>query len=248
MISIKSESDIKKMRVANKIISDMLKYLEELVKPGITTKYLDLKAQDFLRKNKVKPNFLNYNGFPGAICTSIDSQVVHGIPSENVFLEEGQIISIDTGCIYQGFHADAARTFAVGNIEKEKQRLIDITKESFFKGMEVLKEGTRIGDLGHAIQSHVERNGFSVVRDYIGHGIGTHLHEDPAVPNFGRPGTGIILKKNMTIAVEPMVNMGSKQTKVFFDSWTVLTADGKPSAHYENTVLIKEDGVEILSL
>lgn len=248
MINIKSESDIKKMRVANKIIGDMLKYLEEITKPGVSTKYLDLKAQEFLRKNNVKPNFLNYNGFPGAICTSVDSQIIHGIPSDRMILEEGQIISVDTGCIYQGFHADAARTFAVGKISEEKQRLIDVTRESFFKGMEILKDGVRIGDLAHAIQSHVESNGFSVVRDYTGHGIGTHLHEDPAIPNYGRPGTGLILKKNMTIAVEPMVNMGRKEVKVFLDGWTVVTADGMPSAHYENTVLITENGVEILSL
>ena len=248
MISIKSNSDIKKMRVANKIISDMLKYIEELIKPGISTKYLDIKAQEFLKKNSVVPNFLGYGGFPGAICTSIDSQVVHGIPSDKIILEEGQIVSVDTGCIYQGFHADAARTFAVGKISEEKQKLINVTRESFFKGMEVLKDGVHLGDLGYAIQSYVEKNGFSVVRDYVGHGIGTHLHEDPQVPNYGHPGRGIILKKNMTIAVEPMVNMGKKETRVFFDGWTVLTVDGKPSAHYENTVLITEDGVEILSL
>lgn len=248
MISIKSNSDIKKMRVANKIISDMLKYIEELIKPGVSTKYLDIKAQEFLKKNSVAPNFLGYGGFPGAICTSIDSQVVHGIPSDKIILEEGQIVSVDTGCIYQGFHADAARTFAVGKISEEKQKLINVTRESFFKGMEVLKDGVHLGDLGYAIQSYVEKNGFSVVRDYVGHGIGTHLHEDPQVPNYGHPGRGIILKKNMTIAVEPMVNMGKKETKVFFDGWTVLTVDGKPSAHYENTVLITEDGVEILSL
>lgn len=248
MITIKSESDINNMRKANKIIAEMLIYLEEIIKPGITTHYLDIKAREFLKNRNVIPNFLGYGGFKGAICASLENEVVHGIPTKSKILQEGQIISIDTGCIYNGFHADAARTFAVGKISKEKQNLIEVTKQSFFEAMKIIKDGVRLGDIGNTIQNYVEQFGYSIVREYVGHGIGKNLHEDPQIPNYGIKGRGLRLKKNMTVAIEPMVNMGKKEVYTLDDGWTVVTNDGLPSAHYENTILIKEEGVEILSL
>ncbi len=191
---------------------------------------------------------MGYNGFPASICTSINEQVVHGIPSEKVFVKEGDIVSVDCGSIYKGYNGDAARTFAVGKVSEEKSNLIEATKQSFFEGVKILKEGVRLGDLGHAIQTYAESLGYGVVRALVGHGIGKNMHEDPEVPNYGKAGHGMRLRKNMTIAIEPMINMGTYDVYMLEDGWTVVTADGLPSAHYENTVLIKEDGVEILSL
>ncbi len=247
MISIKTEEEIVLMRGANAIVRDLLLYLEEHIKPGITTKRLDSLAYDFIVKNNAKPSFLGFEGYPASICTSIDAQVVHGIPSERK-LVEGEIISVDVGTIYKGYQGDAARTFAVGEISAEKQRLIDVTRESFFKGIECLKDGARLGDLGYAIQSYAEKNGYSVVRALTGHGIGREMHEDPAIPNFGKAGRGMRVKAGMTLAIEPMINMGDYDVLLLDDGWTVVTADYKPSAHYENTVLVTENGVEILSL
>lgn len=247
MISIKTEEEIVLMRGANAIVRDLLLYLEEHIKPGITTKRLDALAYDFIVKNNAKPSFLGFEGYPASICTSIDAQVVHGIPSERK-LVEGEIISVDVGTIYKGYQGDAARTFAVGEISAEKQRLIDVTRESFFKGIECLKDGARLGDLGYAIQSYAEKNGYSVVRALTGHGIGREMHEDPAIPNFGKAGRGMRVKAGMTLAIEPMINMGDHDVLLLDDGWTVVTADYKPSAHYENTVLVTENGVEILSL
>ncbi|MCI8728829.1 MAG: type I methionyl aminopeptidase [Clostridia bacterium] len=247
MISIKTEEEIVLMRGANAIVRDLLLYLEEHIKPGITTKRLDALAYDFIVKNNAKPSFLGFEGYPASICTSIDAQVVHGIPSERK-LVEGEIISVDVGTIYKGYQGDAARTFAVGEISAEKQRLIDVTRESFFKGIECLKDGARLGDLGYAIQSYAEKNGYSVVRALTGHGIGREMHEDPAIPNFGKAGRGMRVKAGMTLAIEPMINMGDYDVLLLDDGWTVVTADYKPSAHYENTVLVTENGVEILSL
>ena len=248
MISIKTKEEIELMRKANQIVRDLLLYMEECVKVGITTKKLDTLAHEFILKEGATPSFLGFEGFPGSICTSIDEEIVHGIPKDDRYLEEGQIISIDVGTIYKGWNGDAARTFAVGKISAEKQRLIDVTRECFFKGVEILKSGVRLGDLGHAIQTHAESNGYSVVRELCGHGIGREMHEDPNVMNFGTPGRGMRLQAGMTIAIEPMINMGSREIEVLEDDWTVVTRDRKPAAHYENTLLITDEGVEILSL
>lgn len=247
MITVKSGGEIQKMKAAAKILRDTLLLLEENIKVGITTKKLDDIANGYIKKQNALPSFLNYNGFPASICTSIDEVVVHGIPSDRI-LEEGQIIGIDAGVFLNGYHSDAARTFKVGSITPLKQKLIDIAKKSFYDGMTVLKEGIRLGDLGAAIQKTVENNGFSVVREMVGHGIGGKLHEDPSVPNYGTAGRGIRLLKGMTLAVEPMINAGGHQIKWLDDGWTVVTCDGSPSAHYENTVLVTENGCEILTV
>ncbi len=247
MIIIKSDKEIAKMRKSGQITRDLLEMLEEHVKVGVTTKQLDRLAYDFIKKAGAKPSFLGYNDFPGTLCTSIDEEVVHGIPSNRV-LEEGMLLKIDTGAVFNGYHSDAARTFAVGNVSAEKKKLMDVCKESFFKGVAILKEGVRLGDLGHTIQSYVESNGFSVVRELVGHGIGQSLHEDPNVPNFGIMGRGTRLTKNMVLAIEPMINMGTYDVRIAKDNWTIITADKQPSAHYENTVVIGENGIEILTL
>lgn len=248
MITIKSSEEIELMRKANQIDRDCLLMLQDHIKPGISTKKLDELAYDYIVKCNAIPSFLGYSGFPASICTSVNEQVVHGIPSKKVILEEGDIISIDCGTIYKGWNGDAARTFAVGKISAEKQQLIDVTQQSFFEGVKILKAGVRLGDLGHAIQSYAESFGYGVVRDLVGHGIGKDMHEDPAVPNYGKPGFGYRLRNNMTIAIEPMINMGTYKVFQLEDGWTIVTQDDKPSAHYENTVLITEEGYEILSL
>lgn len=246
MVIVKSNKQIEGIRIANQITRDVLLLLQDNIKEGITTLYLDKLAREYMEKNNSKPAFLGYQGFPGSICVSINEQVIHGKPSKRI-LKEGDIVSIDTGANYNGFVGDAARTIAVGKISPEKQNLIDITEQSFFEGIKGLMAGVRLGDLGNAIQTYVEANSYSVVKDYTGHGVGVKLHEDPSVPNYGTKGRGMRLLKNMTIAIEPMVNMGSEEVELF-DDWTVVTSDGKPSAHYENSILILEDGIEILSL
>lgn len=248
MVTVKSAQEIELMRKANQIVRDTLNLLEEKIKPGMTTKQLDKLAHDYIVGCNAVPSFLGYSGYPASICVSIDEEVVHGIPSPKRYIEEGQIVSVDIGSIYKGYNGDAARTFAIGKVSEEKQRLIDVTRQSFFEGVKILKEGVRLGDLGHAIQSYAESNGFSVVRALVGHGIGTEMHEDPEVPNYGKEGHGLRLKANMTIAVEPMINAGTFDVVMLDDGWTVVTADGKPSAHYENTLAITPDGVDILSL
>jgi methionyl aminopeptidase len=246
MIVIKTQNEILAMKESAKILSDTLKLLAENIKAGMTTKQLDSIAYGYITKCGARPSFLNYNGFPASICTSIDDEVIHGIPS-NRRIEEGQIISVDAGVFYRGFHSDAARTFAVGKVSGVKQKLIEVAEKSFFSGIKILKEGIRLGDLGSAIQKTVEENGFSVVRDMVGHGIGAKLHEDPSVPNYGLAGRGLRLKAGMTLAIEPMINAGSYHIRVLEDNWTITTCDGNPSAHYENTVLITEEGAEILT-
>ncbi len=248
MITIKSKSEIEKMRLACKITGDVLKELEKHIKPGVTTKQLDKIALNYIVSRGAKPSFLNYNGFPGSICASRNDEVVHGIPSTNVKLTEGDIISIDVGAYIDGFHGDAARTFPVGKVSDEAMRLIEVTKESFFEGIKYAVHGGKLGDISAAIQEHVEKNGFSVVRDLVGHGIGKNLHEDPNVPNFGKAGKGVKLAAGMTLAIEPMVNAGEYDVCVLEDDWTVVTEDGSLSAHYENTILITKDGCEILTL
>ena len=247
MITIKSAQQIEKMREACAITKAALDLLRDNIKPGISTAQLDKIAHEFILSKGAKPNFLHYNGYPASICASVNDVVVHGIPRKDIILKEGDIISIDMGAVKNGFHGDAARTFPVGEISARAKKLIDVTRESFFEGIKHLKHGAKLGDVSYAIQSYVEENGFSVVRDLVGHGIGESLHEDPQVPNFGRAGRGMKLSAGMTLAIEPMVNEGAWEVAVLDDDWTVVTADGSLSAHYENTVLITKDGYEILT-
>ena len=248
MISIKSSKQIEKMRESCKLTKELFLILEDKIKPGISTKELDTVAYNFYKKHGATPNFLNYNGYPATICASVNDEVVHGIPSLKKILREGDIVSIDMGCILDGWHSDAARTFAVGKISDEAQVLIDNTKQSFFEGIKVIKHGVKLGDVSHTIQTFLEERGYGVVRDLVGHGIGQALHESPEVPNFGKAGHGVRLAAGMTLAIEPMVNSGTYRLNVLDDDWTVVTADGSLSAHYENTVLITREGCEILTL
>ena len=248
MISIKSASQIQKMRESCKLTRELFLILEDKIRAGVTTMELDTTAYNFYTKHGATPNFLNYNGYPGTICASVNDEVVHGIPSRHRVLRDGDIVSIDMGCILDGWHSDAARTFAVGKISDEAQRLIDVTRESFFKGIEVIKHGVKLGDVSSTIQDYVESNGFGVVRDLVGHGVGRALHEEPEVPNFGKAGKGIRLAAGMTLAIEPMVTAGDYHVNVLDDDWTVVTRDGSLAAHYENTVVVTREGVEILTL
>ena len=247
MIIIKNNKEIALMREAGKLVGETLLLIEEKVRPGITTAELDRIAEEFITKHGAKPSFKGLYGFPASLCISVNEQVVHGIPGGYV-LKDGDIISVDCGVHMNGFHGDAARTFGVGNITDEAKQLINVTKESFFKGIEYAKVGNRLTDISHGIQSYVEASGFSVVRDFVGHGIGRVVHEDPEVPNFGIPGRGPKLVKGMALAIEPMVNVGSYKVKTLKDDWTVVTSDGSLSAHYENTIVILPDGPEILTL
>lgn len=247
MILIKSDEDVKLMREPCAIVRDTLLYLEEKLRAGMTTKQLDGLAFEYITSRGAKPSFLGYGGFPGSICVSIDSEVVHGIPGDRV-IEEGEIVSVDVGAYKNGFHGDAARSFYLGETDEEKKKLVEVTRECFFKGIESVKAGIPLYDIGYAVQTYAEANGFSVVREMVGHGVGRQLHEDPTVPNYGRKGTGIRLKKGMTLAVEPMINAGRKEIGIMPNNWTIVTRDGRPSAHYENTVLVTEDGAEILTL
>lgn len=248
MITIKSSLELELMRKANAIVGDVLELMRDSVRPGVTTYELDKIAHDYIVKSGAKPSFLGYGGFPASICASVNEEVIHGIPSKSRVLQEGDIVSIDVGTLYKGYNGDAARTFAVGAVDEQKLKLMRVTEESFFKGIEILKDGVRLGDLGYAIQCHAESNGFSVVRDYVGHGIGQNMHEDPQIPNYGRAGHGLRVKSGMTLAIEPMINAGNYGVEVLDDGWTVVTVDGLPSAHYENTVAVTDDGVEILSI
>lgn len=248
MVIIKNKQQIEYMRLAGKVVGETLAKIEETVKPGITTMELDRIAEEYILKCGGKPSFKGYYDFPASICTSVNNEVVHGIPSDKVVLEEGDIISIDCGAILNGYHGDAARTLPVGKISEEAQKLIDVTKESFFKGAEKAIVGNRLTDISFEVQQYVEQRGYSVVRDYVGHGIGRDMHEDPEVPNFGRPGRGIKLTEGMVLAIEPMVNIGNYHVDVEENQWTVVTRDNSLSAHYENTVAILENGFEILTL
>ena len=248
MITIKTDAEIALMRESGKLTRDVLDLIGSRLKVGMTTKELDKIAYDYIKSYGAYPSFLGYSGYPASICASIDDTVVHGIPSNDIVIKEGQIVSIDVGVILNGWQGDAARTFKVGKVSEEKEKLVRVTEECFFKAVECLRDGTPLGTLGNAVQSHAEANGFSVVRALVGHGIGKEMHEDPSVPNYGRKGTGVRLKKGMTIAIEPMINAGVYQVDFMSDGWTVKTKDRKPSAHYENTVAITENGVEILTL
>lgn len=247
MITLKSPTEIGYMRESCAVIRDLLLYMEDKVKPGVSTKKLDEFVHDYIVKHGAKPSFLGYGGFPASACISIDDVVVHGIPSARR-LEEGMIVGVDVGAILNGWQSDAARTFLVGEVSAEKRRLVDTTRESFFKGVEQFRDGGRLGDISHAIQVYNEERGYSMVRDLVGHGIGREMHEDPQVPNFGRAGHGVRLAVGMVLAIEPMVNMGTWKVETLDDGWTCVTQDGMPSAHYENTVALTENGAEILTL
>lgn len=248
MITIKSKSEIEKMRMAGKITGDALKEVEKHIHPGVSTKQLDKAVHDYIISKGAKPGFLHYNGFPASICSSRNDAVVHGIPNKKEILREGDIISIDLGAAYEGYNGDAARTFPVGKISDEAQRLIDVTKQSFFEGIKYATHGARLGDVSAAIQEYVEKHGYSIVRDLTGHGIGRKVHEEPSIPNFGRPGKGVRLAAGMTLAIEPMVNQGKYPVEILDNDWTVVTADGSLSSHYENTILVTHGECEILTL
>lgn len=248
MITIKNSAQIAKMREAGAMLHDVLTQIKGKIEPGITTKELDHFAEKLIRSYGAVPSFLNYEGYPASICTSVDSQVVHGIPSAKTVLEEGQIVSIDAGLILDGWQSDSAFTAPVGKISEEAQRLIDVTEGSFFAALEVAKEGNRISDIGHAVQQYVESRGFSTVRALCGHGIGREMHEDPSVPNYGIPGHGIRLRRGMTICIEPMIAAGDYHVKTLRDGWTVVTTDGSLCSHYEHTIAITDGEPELLSL
>ena len=247
MIAIKNEHELIAMRQACRITAAARALAGDMVRPGVTTKQIDKAVHDYIVSQGANPSFLGYGGFPASSCISVNHTVIHGIPG-NYVLQDGDIVSIDVGAYYKGFHGDCAATFACGTISAEAQKLIDVTKQSFFEGIRFATPGHRVSDISHAIQTYVESNGFSVVRSFVGHGVGAQLHEEPEVPNFGAAGRGPRLLRGMTLAVEPMVNMGTYEVRVLKDRWTTVTADGKLSAHYENTVLITDGEPEILTV
>ena len=247
MISIKTKQEIELMRDVNRIIGLLFEHLRPLIQPGITTYELDREAELFIRSHNAKPGFKGYRGYPATICASVNNEVVHGIPGPRK-LVEGDIISIDVGAIKHGFNADAARTFPVGKISEDARRLIDVTKRALDAGIDKARPGNRLYDISAAVQKVAESAGYGIVRDFVGHGIGRNLHEDPQIPNFGKQGTGPVLKKGMTFAIEPMINMGTWKVKILNNGWTVVTADGSLSAHFENTIAITNDGPYVLSV
>lgn len=246
MITIKNSEEIELMKHAGHINYLTHELIEKNIRPGITTKELDKIAYDFIISQGCTPSFLNYEGYPASICTSVNDEVVHGIPSDRI-LKNGDIISIDIGVIYKGYHSDAARTHAVGTVTKEKEALIANTKQALYEGIKEVKAGAKLGNIGAKIEAYAHRHHLGVVEELVGHGVGTHLHEDPNVPNYGKYGTGITLKEGMTIAIEPMLNLGTKRIYLLDDDWTIVTQDGKPSAHFEHTVLVTKDGYIILT-
>ncbi|RNB78839.1 type I methionyl aminopeptidase [Brevibacillus panacihumi] len=246
MIILKSKAELEVMREAGRIVALTHQELAKAIKPGVTTKQLDEIAETFIRSMGAIPSFKGYGGFPGSICTSVNEELVHGIPG-NRTLQEGDIISLDIGAQFQGFHGDSAWTYPVGTISSENQKLLRVTEESLFKGLEQAKPGGRLSDISHAIQIHAEAAGFTLVREYVGHGIGQNLHEDPQVPNYGPPNRGPQLKPGMVLAIEPMVNAGERYVRTLEDNWTVVTVDRKTCAHFEHTIAITEDGYEIFT-
>ncbi len=247
-VSVKSNREIELMREAGRILAIVHEELEKIIEPGISTKRIDQIGEEIIRSYDCIPSFLDYQGYPASICISVNEQVVHGIPSKKKILHDGDIVSLDAGVIYKGYHSDAARTIAVGNISKEAQQLIDVTKQSFFEGIKFAKEGCHLHDISNAIADYAESFGYGVVRELVGHGVGCNLHEDPQIPNFHQTRRGIKLQEGMTLAIEPMIDAGTYEVKWLDDDWTVVTKDGSLSAHYENTVLVTKDGPEILSL
>ena len=248
MIVIKSKREIDLMREPCKVTGEILRNLEGIIKPGMTTQAVNAYVEEQIAHYNMKPTFKGYGGFPAGACVSVNEEVIHGIPSKDRILKEGDIVSIDTGATYRGYNSDAARTYAVGSISDEAQRLIDVTKQSFFEGIKYAMEGYRIHDIGHAVQVYAENNGMGVVRDYTGHGTGKALHEDPQIPNYGKAGTGTRIREGMTLAVEPMLTLGTYDVRVLSNDWTVVTTDASLSAHYENTIVITDGEPEILTL
>ena len=240
MIIIKNSEQLTLMRKAGRITAEALLVAKEAIRPGISTKEVDTKIRTFIEKCGAVPSFLGYGGFPGSACISLNEQVIHGIPSDKVIIKDGDIVKVDVGARYRGYNGDSARTFPVGKVSDEALRLISVTEQSFYEAIKFAKAGCRIGDIGHAVESFVISNGFSVVKDYVGHGVGKDLHEEPEIPNYGNPGRGARLYSGMTVAIEPMVNAGTQDVKVRADGWTVVTKDGKLSAHYENSVAITD--------
>ena len=245
MVVIKNSEQLMLMKKAGRITAEALLVAEEAIRPGVSTKEVDKKVQHYIEKCGAVPSFLGYGGFPGSACISLNNQVIHGIPSEKVIISDGDIVKVDVGARFRGYNGDSARTYAVGKVSDEALRLISVTEKSFYEALKFARAGFRVGDIGHAVESFVISNGFSVVRDFVGHGVGADLHEEPEVPNFGTQGRGARLYPGMTLAIEPMVNAGTANVKVLKDGWTVTTADGKLSAHYENSVAIT-DGDPIL--
>lgn len=247
MIFIKSKREIELMKEAGRIVALVHRKLKEAIKPGISTYELDLLAEEIIRENDATPSFKGYNGFEGSICASINNVVIHGIPRREHILKNGDIIAIDIGACYKGYHGDSAWTYPVGEISEERKKLLEVTERSLFEGLAFAKPGNRLSDISHAIEKYVLENGYNVVKDFTGHGVGSSLHEDPMIPNFGLPGKGPLLKVGMTLAIEPMVNVGTSRVKVLDDDWTTVTIDGKDSAHFEHTIVITEDGYTILT-
>jgi len=247
MIICKTAREIEIMREAGRIVALTHAELKKYIQPGITTKELDSIAEKTIRSYDAIPSFKGYNGFPGSICTSVNEELVHGIPGDRV-LRDGDIISIDIGAKFNGYHGDSAWTYAVGTIDEESKKLLEVTEQSLYKGLEEAKAGVRLSNISHAIQTYVEANGFSIVREYVGHGVGQDLHEDPQIPHYGPPNKGPRLKPGMVLAVEPMVNAGTRYVKTLSDNWTVVTVDGKRCAHFEHTIAITDEGYEILTI
>ncbi len=247
MISLKTPEQLRYMREAGKITAEVLLYAESILRDGMSTGELDQKIRAFIEHHGGKPSFLGYGGFPGSACISLNDEVIHGIPSSKRIIRDGDLVKVDVGVTYRGYIGDSARTFAVGTVSEQAKQLIETTRDSFFRGMEAAVSGNRIGDIGNAVESRVTADGFSVVRQYVGHGVGRELHEEPEVPNYGTPGRGARLYPGMTLAIEPMVNAGKGEVRVLSDGWTVVTKDGSLSAHYENTIVITDNGPMILT-
>lgn len=246
MITIKSEYELSLMRKASKIVYDTHKYIKPYIKPGVTTGELNKLAHDYIISRDAYPSCLNYDGYPASICVSVNEEVVHGIPGKRK-LKNGDIVTLDICACYKGYHGDSAWTYPVGEISKEKQYLLEHTEKALYEGLSKVKDGVRLGDVSSAIEEYATHHKLGVVRELVGHGIGSHLHEDPEVPNYGKTGTGITLKKGMTIAVEPMLNLGTRRVYLLDDDWTIVTGDNKPSAHFEHTIVVTDDGYEILT-
>lgn len=247
-VTIKSAREIELMREAGRLLALVHEELAKIIRPGISTKDIDRACEEMIRSYGCTPNFLNYQGYPGSVCVSVNEEVVHGIPTDRHIIQEGDIVSLDTGLIYQGYHSDAARTHAVGEVSSEAQKLMDVTKQSFFEGIKMAKAGNHLFDISNAIDAYIRPYGYGIVRDLVGHGIGTHLHEEPEIPNFAQRRRGLRLQPGMTLAIEPMVNLGTADVRWMKDGWTVISADHSLSAHYENTILITEGEPGILTL
>jgi len=247
MIILKTKREIEIMKKAGRLVAESHELVRKYIKPGITTKELDQIVEDFLKSQNAIPTFKGYNGFPYSICASVNEEVVHGMPGERK-LKEGDIISVDIGATFEGYVGDSAKTFFVGEVDDEKRRLVEVTRQSFYEGIKFAKESFRLSDISHAVQEYAEKAGFSVVRDYVGHGVGKNMHESPQIPNFGKPGKGPRLQQGMVLAIEPMINAGTYNVKVLDNDWTVVTLDGKPSAHYEHTIAVTDGEPELLTV